>query len=311
MNIFQNRLAQHLPFIGLFFLLILAWIVSNIWNGPRIFIDRNTIELGKDFRIINDDLMQKIDSFEIVNDKGTVKLSKIDTTNWQISEYPELETSKEFVLKFIDQLKNFKLKRRLKYDSLGLTSYALKNPLSIIKMYSKGTIINEVHFGLYNSIDHSTYLILNKEKYIFQVEALDFNIPQYSTKDFIETKIFPMDFSKVKNITILKDTKLIKNINNELIDINSSFIKILASIRSEIIVDKIDKEGENYLNKALKNYWVKINIDDFSVEISHILAKGFAGTKREDSHYVAVKTNKAKNLFIIKKIFIDHIFEKI
>ncbi len=228
---------------------------------------------------------------------------------WTLVEPRQFPANQAIVENIIQLIQNLKIKRVYEMDAINLANFSLEKDNLSLNILFKDQTQETIQFGLFNSLDQSTYIALPNQKAIFQIESRPLAWESYSLSNFIDLRIFTLAEQDLISFTIYRNEVNANKIrfsmakkngewtetrHNVLLDTKkvTEYIKSLSLLKSRFILDKKSQKAQ----KQLEKYFEKPSY--------HVVAK----TKQGTLHYTVsnvigrldgVSVDRWKN-FVIK-----------
>lgn len=185
----QNTLAKFL-IILLLLLVLFAAGISEFFQNPLSLKPQS-----KQKNPLSSLFLSELVAINIDNKLGKIKLekSKNDDKSGPVWVMVENDTNKIIIKEImvdslINSLKKIKIRKVLMKDPLQLSSLSLIDPLLKINLVNRKKEKIEIKFGLMNSIDKTTYIVLNNRDSIYQINQLDIPLDNLSKAQFVDQR---------------------------------------------------------------------------------------------------------------------------
>ncbi len=254
------------------------------------------------------------------NSLGSFTLSR-NGNDWRLTSPRNLPANEKTLDLILTTLSNINIRKVYPSDPINLSNFSLDAPVMNFSLVDlKGNKVDYL-LGLVNPIDNTTYIQIPQKDIIYQVDALKNTFESFDLSDFIDSKIFTLDSTEAKKLTIYRGAKSSKNIqvsfdlkkgnwigkNNRVLreDKVKDYMNRLFNLKSSLIIDKSSEDLKKNLEEKLEKplYEVEIiqnNGEKVTYKISHIV-NTIPNLKIEKRQHVIVKASNRKNIFLIHK----------
>jgi len=315
----KSTLSNWLMFFFVFALALSAGI-SEFFQAPKTLNQ----ELEQYSLLFTKDQIANFDEINIDNRLGKFTLARTKTGEWDLTSPRVLPASKELVSRMTRTLQGVKIRKLFPKDPINLSNFSLDNPLMKIKLSSSTSAVQEeVHFGLVNPIDNSTYIYSDTKEVIYHVDALANSLEGLGLSDFVDSKVFTMDLEGISSFELYrgrssKQLSLKRNKdqwlgrNDKAVrpdDVNKYFNELL-DIRSALILDKLTEKLSETLERLLKTpfYMIKIQTKDgqeITYEISTIV-NNLPDVKLDKGQIYIIKASNRTHPYVFTKDSFKH-----
>ncbi|TNE95210.1 MAG: DUF4340 domain-containing protein [Deltaproteobacteria bacterium] len=316
----KSTLSNWLMIFFLFALALSAGI-SEFFQAPKTLNQ----ELEQYHFLFTKDQIVKFDKIKIENRLGEFSLAKNEHGHWDLTEPRLLPASEELVTKLTRTLEGVKIRKLFPKDPINLSNFSLDNPLMKIKLSSStsGDIEEEVHFGLVNPIDNSTYIFSESKEVIYHVDALANSLEGLGLSDFVDSKVFTMHPGSVSSFELYRgrsslQLSLSKEKNQWMIkpekpvqpeEVNS-YLNELLEIRSALILDRLTDKLSETLDKLLTTpfYFIKVTTADgteVTYEISTIV-NSLPDVKLDKGQIYIIRASNRSHPYVFTKDSFKH-----
>ncbi len=252
-------------------LIIVAAIFTDLFQTP----ETNLNTLKTYIQLYPTEKLKNLTQIKISNNQGDFTLIKNATNMWSISTPRNLTAKQPMVTTFINAISQLSVRNLYQKDTINLTNFALNNPRYKInlKFSSEHKIKDEtLYFGMKNPISNTNYILLNTKEIIYQTSQLAFPAETLRFTDFIDSRIFKFNSTQVKSIKIIRYKKTFLNIKENSQkrwsqngkELNApkviKYIDSLLTIKSHIILDKINEKQQKRLDRYFKSPPIEIVI---------------------------------------------------
>ena len=257
---------------------LLGFTILIIFSGlySELFRPRVSKKLNKSQLLVNPirkDILHELDEIKFTNFNNTFTLKRNETT-WSLVSPVKMKASAQNIEKILNSLRDIEVKTLFKKDKVNIQNFSLNNPLMNIELKSKLNEVQKIDFGLINSIDDSSYLVVNNMNAIYQTNIISSDLVKLRLSDFIDTTIFPNNTIEVQKFEIISPREnrtlhILENVDENWISSkyntisNSSTqrkLRRILGINAKVIVDNVDEKTQNFISNYLKNPRYKINI---------------------------------------------------
>ena len=297
------------------FSLTLSAGISEFFQAPKSLNQ----ELEQYHFLFTKDQIANFDQFKIENRLGEFSLARNEAGIWELTSPRALPASADLVSRMTRTLEGVKIRKLFPKDPINLSNFSLDNPLMKIKLTSRSRDIEEeVHFGLVNPIDNSTYIYSNTKEVIYHVDALANSLEGLGLSDFVDSKVFTVNTDQVvsfelyrgrstKQLSIKRDKNQWLGRNDKVIrpDDVVKYFNNLFEVRSALILDKLTEKLSERLEKLLKTpfYYIKIKTasgDEITYEISTIV-NNLPDVKLDKGQIYIVKASNRGHPYVLTK----------
>ncbi len=273
---------------------------------------------------ITTNFLKDITHLKIKNRIGEFTIQK-ENKHWFLKE-PRSMPAKESTLNLIrSSLESIKIITIHKNDPINFQSFSLDNPSITINMKTEKQE-KTLKVGLINSIDNTSFLVLENDNKIYQTGILQGDLQSLELPDFIDTRIFSPTTNNLVKLKIYqgKNISPLHTITN-----NNGFWKFqkyntisndrvtkrvekLLATQPHMIIDKNNEELKNVIENYLKNPNYKIEIETnkgeiIKYQISYPI-KSISDLKIENKQYFLIKASNRKYPFLVNKIFLENFY---
>lgn len=263
------------------FLLGVAILYSEFFHAPIEEIDAKKLATNP----LKSEILSGIESIEIVALDSSFKLEKdsgssdfnqdgIDddtgASSWLISA-PLIHPGRpEQIQYLLNLLKNLSPKQAFQYDEINLNNLGLANPQISLKIKSNNQNETILNIGLKNQNENLIFISIlqNSKKQIYGLPIEQFNIDNINVTQFLDSKIVLgnnknleiIEIYQGKNldtdpqVVLLRKDQVWYGPNYEALNEKrtADFLLNLFKIKSLFILDKVNNEGQDILDKALE-----------------------------------------------------------
>ena len=186
---------------------LLGFTILIIFSGlySELFRPRVSKKLNKSQLLVNPirkDILHELDEIKFTNFNNTFTLKRNETT-WSLVSPVKMKASAQNIEKILNSLRDIEVKTLFKKDKVNIQNFSLNNPLMNIELKSKLNEVQKIDFGLINSIDDSSYLVVNNMNAIYQTNIISSDLVKLRLSDFIDTTIFPNNTIEVQKFEII------------------------------------------------------------------------------------------------------------
>jgi hypothetical protein len=252
--------------LGLFCLLIAAGTLTSVFfQAPA----QSNSELNRLRVLFSEDEFDHLRTLTITNRLGAFTFERsIDGKQWRMTSPRSVMANPQPLERVLIALKEIRIRRIYDKDPINSSNYSLDNPQIKISTLTDDLVEKEIHFGLVNPVDNSTYLHVLKSDSIFHVDALNFSLENLDIVNFIDTRVFATAIEQINQVKISKDGSH----QNPHLSINlrdgvwvdstdrqldtapvEAFLSELTNLRSLFIIDKANEE----LTRAIEQQFDK------------------------------------------------------
>lgn len=312
----EKKLISNTLFIAFFAVVIFIGYMSDAFKIP-IKTPSELIEATQTFTANE---LAPINQITLFNNNGPFIFQKDPTEGkWHLISPEKHEKESAFIEKLMSSLGSIKTKNVLDYNNSNLTNYSLinsPNKLILTSMNNQDSI--NIHFGLINTIDNSTYMRIEGKNNIYHVEAPISNFDSITLADLVEKK--PFEFSKdlISQIKIsnLKNKKLNfsakKNETGWIGDdekpveatLVNDFIEDMTKLKSNKLITQVSKDQDKALKNLMNKVEIQINIKlqdgrEFNYNVTE-LTKSFPEISLNDEYHYVIKESGDETLHFIR-----------
>lgn len=297
------------------FALALSAGISEFFQAPKTLNQ----ELEQYHFLFTKNQIANFDQIKIENRLGEFSLARTSAGVWELTSPRVLPASADLVSRMTRTLEGVKIRKLFPKDPINLSNFSLDNPLMKIKLTSttKNTE-EEVHFGLVNPIDNSTYIYSDTKEVIYHVDALANSLEGLGLSDFVDSKVFTMNTDQVaffelfrgrssKQLSLKreKDQWLGRNDKPVRPDDVVKYFNDLLEVRSALILDKLTEKLSETLERLLKTpfYYIKIKTasgEEITYEISTIV-NNLPDVKLDKGQIYIVKASNRSHPYVLTK----------
>ncbi len=326
------------PVLGFCFIMVLISAIIGELSHTQTNAPRDNLKLRNP---IPASTLNSIESIQISNSLGEVQLKKLSAEHlnpnnekqsnhqdiwWVMTERP-LYAKFNLAEKIISSLNSIQVEKVLENDTLNRDYFSLNNPVYSVTINQDWRL----SFGLVNTIDNSTYMLvenLSKIKgakfsdKIYQIKILNFNFQSIDLQESIYTKVFPtspQDITELELIINRTSRMKIELKNNQWIDkrnrilnqkLVSSYLIDVFSKSIDVLIDQ-DKENvyeeiDNILKKS--DYILKYKNTsgkEYEYRFSYPL-RSLPSLNLERRKYIVTRESKNYYPILLDKKFLDY-----
>ncbi|MCO4795267.1 MAG: DUF4340 domain-containing protein [Bacteriovoracaceae bacterium] len=255
---------------------------------------------------INQDLQQyhflfskhqiaNFNEIRIDNRLGKFSLSRKSDSNksdshWDLISPRVLPASMDLVNRLLLTLEGVKIRKLYPKDPINMSNFSLDNPLMKISLHTREGSEEEIHFGLVNPIDNSTYIYSRSKEVIYHVDALANSLEGLGLSEFVDSKVFTMDTADIVEFKLFRrlsslqltltkkeDNWIGKSGKTLMPNKVNEYLNSLLNIKSALILDKLTENLEKTLKRlqATPFYFIKLKLrsgEEISYNISTIVS---------------------------------------
>lgn len=313
----KSSISTWLTVLFTFSLLILLGFSELFQNTTQ-----NKKSLGLLSNPIRADIMANIKTIRIKNRMGSFTLNQ-QNGQWILKEPRVMPAHVDTINQVLEALNNVQVDTIHQYEPINIQNFSLDNPIMVIDLYSKLEEKLQIKVGLINPINNTSYLTVEGQKTIFQIEVLKHGIELKSLSDFIESSIFSPPVNQISqfhlfhrgqreshNSLVLKGnewtSKRYKKINNEAV---KKKLNNILNIKTHMIVDKQDEKLQNFISNYLKDplYTIKVttkNNKNITYNITGLI-KALPELKLDKRQYFIMTASDRQYPYIIDKQYLD------
>ena len=323
----QVRRSTYSSWFLVVFMLVLAISasISEFFQAPNL----KTHELARYRLLIPQEFLSRIKTIHFKNRLGDFSFER-NFRGWELTSPRKLPANAEQILNIVKSLGEIKIKKIYNKDIINLSNFSLNSPPIEIKLRDESEEEIEVKFGLVNPIDKSTYALLSQKDAIYHVDSINYQMESLDLTSFVNSKIFSMNTGEInkfslfrgksenkqlqlgmaKKENIWKDARG-KEMNGEKIH---EYLNALTSLKSTMILDKINEPLEKKINQLLKNplYTIKINTsptDQIVYTISHLI-NSLPTLKLEKRQNFLIRSSNRRHPYILPKDSLQHFYKR-
>jgi len=298
------------------FLVFFSAAITEFFQAPT----EKSHVLNQYRTLIEDKKLASTSKIILTNSLGSFTLSR-NGDSWRLTSPRNLPANNKTLDLILSTLSNINIRKVYPSDPINMSNFSLDAPVMNFSLVDiKGNKVDYL-LGLVNPIDNTTYIQIPQKDIIYQVDALKNTFESFDLSDFIDSKIFTVDSTEAKKLTIYRGSKASKNvqISFELIKRNwvgksnrvlreekvNEYFGKLFSLKSSLIIDKSSDELKKSLEEKLEKPLYEIEVIQkngvaLQYKVSHIV-NTIPGLKIEKRQHVIVKASNRKNLFLIHK----------
>jgi hypothetical protein len=297
------------------FALALSAGISEFFQAPKTLNQ----ELEQYHFLFTKNQIANFDQIKIENRLGEFSLARTETGVWELTSPRVLPASADLVSRMTRTLEGVKIRKLFPKDPINLSNFSLDNPLMKIKLTSTTkNIEEEVHFGLVNPIDNSTYIYSDTKEVIYHVDALANSLEGLGLSDFVDSKVFTMNTDQIASFELFrgrsskqlslkrdKDQWLGRNDKPVRPDDVVKYFNGLLEVRSALILDRLTEKLSENLERLLKTpfYYIKIvtaSGEEITYEISTIV-NNLPDVKLDKGQIYIVKASNRSHPYVLTK----------
>ena len=267
-------------------------------------------------------IIERLSSLRISNHLGSYELTKRGHS-WQITEPRNLRAQNHLVERIISSLSNLKVRKIYQRDKINLQNFSLHRPTVkvVLRAFEQ---VQELKFGLFNSIDNSTYIVVDESPLIYQVDLFNVAIQSLSLSDFVNSNIFQEPLEKITQIrvkrhrtsrkfpelTLIRKQKQWANRNGRPLNqerIQEILSKLLAK-KVELILDDSSQKREQRIAHIIKKPAFVITIYRQQAKVSYKISPplhSLPELKLEKKKFVLITSSQATHPALADKSILD------
>ncbi|MBP9674805.1 MAG: hypothetical protein KBD63_06875 [Bacteriovoracaceae bacterium] len=131
------------------------------------------------------DLEQELTEFTVTNENGSFHLKRLNE-EWMLINPLQKNISKDLIQDFFKGLRDIVIKDSFVWSIEQLESYHLSKPLVRLTFNFKSSAPKNIIFGMINTLDNSTTIMLEGGLDIYQIEIPAIAFDKIAVHDFIE-----------------------------------------------------------------------------------------------------------------------------
>ena len=260
------------------FIIIFVFIILGTAGLGYLFqnpiLDHNDFEKYR--HLLSKDDLNNTKSIEFQNKMGKFTIHR-HQDGWQITSPQTLQIKGKIIEQLLSTLGNMKIAKIFNNELINRSNFLLENPQVTIKLILQGKE-KYLRFGIINPIDNSTYLLVDKDDVIFNVNVLDFPLSSISITELIDDRAFPINIEKVTSIVfkrnakekwilVLQDGAWIDGKGQEFnSDAVMAFLQQLSSIPSIAILAEVTEKQQKKIDQAINPPIFEIGIKQDQIE---------------------------------------------
>ncbi len=269
---------------------------------------------------IQQQILNSSNFLKFKNRIGNFTLKK-EAGDWILQEPRIMPAKVETINQILSALKQIKIQTIHQHEPINFQSFSLDKPVIEVELQNKQNVKMTIKVGLINPINNTSYLTVSGHNYIYQTNFIDDKLQSFTLADFIDSNIFSMDKSSIKQLKIYhgksKDayntithsneiwsTKKFKVISNTKTD---QKIARILNTKTHMIIDKRDESLQNFINNYLKNPYYRLEVKLKSGEvITYIIShpiKAIADLKIEKKQFFLMTASNRHYPYVIGKKF--------
>ncbi len=321
-DISYSRSNRNSSFVLLAFLLAIVFLIaiSEVFKGTGR-------DLGDESQLlspIRPDILANIKTIKLKNNLGTYTVTK-DTNGWLLKEPRLMPANSEVISELLKDLSTTSVKSTIPKDPINLSNFALENPSVSVDLFTELDEQLKIQIGLINPINNTTYISVNDNESIYQVDVFKTNFQSYRLSDLIDSSVFSPKLSDINELRIYSrdyrdptselirgeenwKSKKYKTITKENVD---KKIEQILNINTHMIIDKQNEELKtmlsNYLEKPLYRIVLTIEGKIIEYKISTLL-KAIPELKLENRQYFLMTASDRQYTYVIPKINMDQFY---
>lgn len=275
--------------LGLFCLLIAAGTLTSVFfQAPA----ESNNELNRLRVLFPEGEFDHLRALTITNRLGAFTFERsLDGEQWRMTSPRSVMANPQPLERVLTALKDIRIRRIYDRDPINSSNYSLDNPQIKISMLTEDLNEKEIHFGLVNPVDNSTYLHILKSDSIYHVDSLNFSLENLDIVNFIDTRVFATPIDQIAKLKIRRDRQdqsphldirledgIWIDSSNRQLDSSpvESFLTELANLRSLFIIDKANEDLTSAIEKEFEKPAFFIQLIDkqgleFSYKVSSIV----------------------------------------
>jgi hypothetical protein len=308
--------------LGLFCLFIIAGTLTSVFfQAPA----ESNNELNRLRVLFPEGEFDELRTLSITNRLGTFSFERsLDGRQWRMISPRSVMANPQPLDRVLNALKDIRIRRIYDKDPINSSNYSLDNPQIKISMLSEDLLEKEIHFGLVNPIDNSTYLHILKTESIYHVDALTFGLENLDIVNFIDTRVFATPVANISRLKISRDrTEQTPHLDIRFeegvwVDANNrqldpapveSFLTELTSLRSLFIIDKANDELTRAIDQQFERpaFFIELTDQDgiiFDYRVSAIV-NTLPELKIERRQNFLIQTSHRDYPFLLHKDFFE------
>lgn len=221
---------------------------------------------------------RQIKSLTIKNNLGAVELYKNQNSKWMLNSNSPLRAKQNLVDELLKNLQNSQVLKVLPNDQLNLDTYAINTPLSVLSIRTQLEEAITLYFGMYNSLNRSTYIKSSQQDHIFEIKEPGFDLSSLEARQLIDDRVFnikALDITQLQihshwnkshvldikknNFWIAHDRK--KQLVDEKVE---NFLYELTTSKIDTLIDKTSDDTTKFIKKYLDRplYTLKIVLNN-------------------------------------------------
>lgn len=258
------------------FALVLSAGISEFFQAPKALNQ----ELQQYHFLFSRDQIANFDEIEIHNRLGnfTIKRSTSKESaegSWKMISPRLLPASKGLVERLLLTLEGVKIRKLYPKDPINLSNFSLDNPLMKFNLKTTDGTEEEIHFGLVNPIDNSTYIYSSSKEVIYHVDALANSLEGQGLSDFVDSKVFTMNLSTIKEMNLFRGENSLqlslRRENDQWMgkgekvlqpDEVAEYMNGLLDVRSALILDKLTDSLQTTLERLMATPFYSVEIKE-------------------------------------------------
>jgi len=297
---FKGTVVLTLIFIGI----VLYYFLIDIPTEERNKEEK--IRLGKVLPFDS----SNIKAFSIVKNKITIKLKRLSTGEWQMTEPVEAKGDSGAISTFLSFLSNLNFSRVVEESPKNLSTFGLQAPVMEVTLLTKEGETKGIRVGEDHPMGNQVYLARLSEDRVLTASITKDRLDRQAY-DLRDKTILGFEVSKVKKLERTRNGEILVfeklenswQLSEEETTARGSKSKIesfLGTIQTGRVKEFLEEHPEQLSSYGLKNSKLTVKLTERDNNKVHILSIG-GGT---DNGFYA-KTISSKNVFLIDQLLFD------
>ena len=324
---FRTKKSTISTWLLLSFLMILtiSAFISEFFQAPTF----TTHQFTKYTLLLDGNKLANVRGLSLKNHLGNFQMEKDPSGTWYLTSPRQLAANPKLINEILKSLEQINIKKVYSRDPINIANFSLQTPLITLTLKYAEEEDDVLRFGLINPIDNSTYIMVSERAAIYHTTTQKMALETLELIHFIDSRIFPQEPSNITELKILKGAQKDNNLRIQFIKKDNlwvdrrgqeldqekalAFINELISIKSEIILDKMDEKLTQSLERNFKapQYTIELT-DDNEQQITYVIS-GIIGTlpgiKLEKWQNFAITASNRTHPYIVKRAVLN-IFNK-
>lgn len=323
-------LLPHFIFGTFVIVLISTSLLTEIFKTPKNIAQ----ELIKNIQVFRKEEINKIQTLILTNKNGLFQFERSQTSElspWLMSSPEQTAANGKIFEKILTSLITSKIKKTIPANQENLENYSLSNANASLEFINDLNKRTKITMGLQNPIDKSTFIWVENNPDIYQIDSFEIDVESLRLNDLIEKDLFAINRKNLTALHIYNGLKknetlivnLIKNPNEikgwRMSDKEAAseekifqYIEKLENLKPVTIIENANDIQRNKMTTLLQNpKWVITTEDSNQNTISYTITNffnSFPNLETKGEAYFVIKISNQESYYFFKKESLD-IFE--